>query len=75
MTDKPGKSRDLYHTAYALSGLSLSQHDETVFEELECNELKPLDPIYNISVEKLQQARKYFGSLEVQQAHEVNPPI
>ena len=54
MIDKPGKSRDLYHTAYALAGLSLSQHDETIFEELECNELRALDPIYNVSVERLQ---------------------
>jgi hypothetical protein len=24
--DKPGKSRDFYHSCYAMSGLSLSQH-------------------------------------------------
>ena len=24
--DKPGKSRDFYHTCYALSGLSVAQH-------------------------------------------------
>ena len=24
--DKPGKTRDFYHTCYALSGLSVAQH-------------------------------------------------
>eukprot|EP01104_Vermistella_antarctica_P005699 TRINITY_DN1622_c0_g3_i1.p1 TRINITY_DN1622_c0_g3~~TRINITY_DN1622_c0_g3_i1.p1 ORF type:complete len:462 (-),score=52.69 TRINITY_DN1622_c0_g3_i1:567-1826(-) len=27
LRDKPGKSRDLYHTCYSLSGLSLAQHN------------------------------------------------
>lgn len=26
LVDKPGKSRDFYHTCYCLSGLSVSQH-------------------------------------------------
>lgn len=26
LIDKPGKSRDAYHTCYSLSGLSLAQH-------------------------------------------------
>ena len=26
LLDKPGKTRDFYHTCYCLSGLSLSQH-------------------------------------------------
>ena len=26
LVDKPGKSRDFYHTCYALSGLSVAQH-------------------------------------------------
>lgn len=28
MRDKPGKSRDYYHTCYALSGLAISQHNK-----------------------------------------------
>eukprot|EP00479_Gromia_sphaerica_P010397 TRINITY_DN4766_c0_g1_i1.p1 TRINITY_DN4766_c0_g1~~TRINITY_DN4766_c0_g1_i1.p1 ORF type:complete len:98 (+),score=19.50 TRINITY_DN4766_c0_g1_i1:37-294(+) len=27
LRDKPGKLRDYYHTCYALSGLSVAQHD------------------------------------------------
>jgi prenyltransferase beta subunit len=26
LVDKPGKSRDFYHTCYGLSGLSVAQH-------------------------------------------------
>ena len=26
LVDKPGKSRDYYHTCYTLSGLSVAQH-------------------------------------------------
>ena len=26
LVDKPGKTRDFYHTCYALSGLSVAQH-------------------------------------------------
>ena len=74
MVDKPGKSRDLYHTAYALAGLSLSQHDETVFQELECNELRPLNPIYNISVEKVAMIRQHFGSAEMPVIRGKEPP-
>lgn len=28
LRDKPGKTRDLYHTCYSLSGLSISQHNK-----------------------------------------------
>lgn len=28
LRDKPGKSRDLYHSCYSLSGLSISQHNK-----------------------------------------------
>lgn len=73
MIDKPGKSRDLYHTAYALAGLSLSQHDDTVFEELECNELSVLDPTYNVSSEKVAKARQHFGSTITSEVKETNP--
>ena len=33
LVDKPGKSRDFYHTCYALSGLSVAQHSPGEEEE------------------------------------------
>ena len=33
LVDKPGKSRDFYHTCYALSGLSVAQHSPGQEEE------------------------------------------
>ena len=35
LVDKPGKSRDFYHTCYALSGLSVAQHSPYKSEEKE----------------------------------------
>ena len=35
LVDKPGKSRDFYHTCYALSGLSVAQHSPYTTEEEE----------------------------------------
>jgi protein farnesyltransferase subunit beta len=59
LRDKPGKGRDLYHSCYALSGLSIAQHadpealmDRTVL-------LKEIDPVHAISKEKLQLAKKH----------------
>lgn len=62
MVDKPEKSRDLYHTMYALTGLSLSQWGDTVFEEFEENELGELNPIYNVVSSRLEEAKKHFAA-------------
>jgi hypothetical protein len=46
-----------------LSGLSLSQFDEVVFKGIEDNELRQQDPVYNVTSEKMEQARKYFEGI------------
>uniref|UniRef100_A0A8D0G6U0 Protein farnesyltransferase subunit beta n=1 Tax=Sphenodon punctatus TaxID=8508 RepID=A0A8D0G6U0_SPHPU len=62
LLDKPGKSRDFYHTCYCLSGLSIAQHfgSGDLLQELVLgvpeNRLQPTHPVYNISPDKVVQA-------------------
>ena len=56
--DKPGKKRDLYHTTYALSGLSIAQETEMINSE---NMTSDIDPIYNAEVDALKEAEEYFS--------------
>ncbi|KAM4600617.1 protein farnesyltransferase subunit beta isoform 2-T2 [Polymixia lowei] len=71
LLDKPGKSRDFYHTCYCLSGLSIAQHFGNVdlHHELvlgkEENRLAPTHPVYNICPEKVAQALQHFHQLPV----------
>ncbi|XP_048830448.1 protein farnesyltransferase subunit beta [Brienomyrus brachyistius] len=66
LLDKPGKSRDFYHTCYCLSGLSVAQHfgGRDVHLELvigkDDNRLEPTHPVYNISPENVTQAITWF---------------
>ncbi|XP_017389325.1 protein farnesyltransferase subunit beta [Cebus imitator] len=66
LLDKPGKSRDFYHTCYCLSGLSIAQHfgsgamlHDVVLGVPE-NALQPTHPVYNIGPDKVIQATTYF---------------
>jgi protein farnesyltransferase subunit beta len=63
LIDKPGKSADLYHTCYALSGLSLAQHNladaDSVLGSAN-NLLRVVDPVYNVSGEKAKRMIDYF---------------
>ncbi|KAJ4928626.1 hypothetical protein JOQ06_004256, partial [Pogonophryne albipinna] len=69
LVDKPGKSRDFYHTCYCLSGLSIAQHfgnmdlhHEMILGEEE-NRLAPTHPVYNICPEKVSKALQHFHQL------------
>jgi len=71
--DKPGKPKDLYHTCYGISGLSVAQNNYKLTLEqnnipttlgLESNLLKPVHPVYNISVQKAKAALSYFQKLD-----------
>ncbi|TRY56978.1 hypothetical protein DNTS_023901 [Danionella cerebrum] len=71
LLDKPGKSRDFYHTCYCLSGLSIAQHfgNKDLHNELvlgrDDNRLAPTHPVYNICPEKVAQAIEHFHRLSV----------
>ena len=58
--DKPGKSRDIYHTCYALSGLSASQSLTGCLNEVY---VEDIEPIYNITVKSHETAMKHFANL------------
>ncbi|BBH06727.1 Prenyltransferase family protein [Prunus dulcis] len=69
LKDKPGKSRDFYHTCYALSGLSVSQHiwsdDESLLMPRAVlgpysNLLEPIHPFFNVVLERYHEARDFF---------------
>ncbi|XP_067895576.1 protein farnesyltransferase subunit beta [Heterodontus francisci] len=73
LLDKPGKSRDFYHTCYCLSGLSIAQHfgggellHDVIVGDVN-NRLEPTHPVYNISPEKVAQAVMHFLKLPVPQ--------
>ncbi|XP_063078350.1 protein farnesyltransferase subunit beta [Engraulis encrasicolus] len=78
LLDKPGKSRDFYHTCYCLSGLSVAQHfgNRNLHHELvlgdEDNRLAPTHPVYNICPEKVAQAIQHF--LKLSMPDERRPP-
>ncbi|XP_010173243.1 protein farnesyltransferase subunit beta-like, partial [Antrostomus carolinensis] len=66
LLDKPGKSRDFYHTCYCLSGLAIAQHfgsgdlhHEVVLGVPE-NRLQATHPVYNITPEKVMRAVMHF---------------
>ncbi|XP_026706127.1 protein farnesyltransferase subunit beta-like [Athene cunicularia] len=66
LLDKPGKSRDFYHTCYCLSGLAIAQHfgsgelhQEAVLGAPE-NRLQATHPVYNIGPEKVTRAVMHF---------------
>lgn len=62
--DKPGKSPDLYHTCYALSGLSLVQNslfgEKPVVLGLNENLLLPINPTLNVVTGKAEAMMKWF---------------
>ncbi|CAG4954007.1 unnamed protein product [Parnassius apollo] len=64
LIDKPGKPRDIYHTCYTLSGLSVAQHGTSVGNSFvvgsPTNELKSVHPLHNIAPHLVYNAMRYF---------------
>jgi len=71
LLDKPGKSRDFYHTCYTLSGLSLAQtfasnsSSTTTILGPPSNLLAPTHPVYNICLGAVAAATTYFEALPI----------
>lgn len=69
--DKPGKSRDFYHTCYCLSGLSVCQYISlkdadslpTAQEVLGpySNLLEPIHPLYNVVLDRYYNVHEFFS--------------
>nr|CAD2164172.1 unnamed protein product [Meloidogyne enterolobii] len=65
--DKPEKQVDLYHTCYALSGLSIAQSFAKTNEEIiggEINLLEPIHPLLNVTKNAYEKAFDYFDKLK-----------
>lgn len=70
LIDKPSKPRDVYHTCYTLSGLSVAQHPPVGKPDVigsYDNLLAPLHPVYNIGLDRVKDALEYFMQLPVPQ--------
>lgn len=64
LVDKPGKFPDYYHTCYCLSGLSVAQHSlNPKCFGAPANMLVPVNPVYNIVNEKVNQGVRHFQNL------------
>ena len=61
--DKPGKSRDHYHTCYALCGLSAAQGAGGGAGAEGGGGLHGVDPVFNLRPERVAAARAYYGAL------------
>lgn len=76
LQDKPGMNPDIYHTCYALSGLSLTQHqpDGSVFDmgAHPINIVSITNPLFNITIENLKHCMKYFENkkIDIERAEE-----
>ncbi|KAJ8966127.1 hypothetical protein NQ314_003734 [Rhamnusium bicolor] len=65
LLDKPGKIRDVFHTCYTLSGLSVAQH---FLEEIRIlgpskNGIACTHPLYNIRPDIVRKALLYYNNL------------
>lgn len=68
LIDKPLKNRDYYHTCYALSGLSISQHqcgnDATNICNYDDSLVNLTHPLFNISPSGVKRANIFFKIIE-----------
>lgn len=79
LVDKPGKTKDFYHTCYCLSGLSVAQHfvdgkytSTRVVGNKDLNEVKPCHPLFNIGLEAVRSAYEYFDPLQSKACRDEN---
>lgn len=70
LRDKPGASPDFYHTCYALSGLSLSQHQPngTIFDigNQAINIVGQTHPLFNLTPASLEQCFYYYRDKKIE---------
>ncbi|PXF42180.1 Protein farnesyltransferase subunit beta [Gracilariopsis chorda] len=59
LRDKPGVPRDLMHTCYALSGLSVAQHFGKA-KSNGVNGVRKTNPVYNLCEDKFEKAWLFF---------------
>jgi protein farnesyltransferase subunit beta len=64
--DKPGKSRDFYHTCYALSGLALAQAQAQQGSQCgdAASQLQATCPVLNVLPQKVAAATAFFAAVD-----------
>lgn len=74
LLDKPGKHRDIYHTSYTLSGLSVAQHFMNTVQILgdPDNEVCCTHPVYNIRPDLVRKAMIFFNNLGTPSNNKMN---
>lgn len=67
LLDKPEKCRDIYHTCYALSGLSVAQNSPQpiIIGSPMVNLVEVIHPVYNLVLSCAADALKYFNTLPI----------
>ncbi|XP_074114319.1 farnesyl transferase beta subunit [Cotesia typhae] len=65
--DKPKKNRDIYHTCYVLSGLSIAQNSPTpsILGQRYINLVESTHPLYNLESACVTKAINYFEILPI----------
>ncbi|KAL6433912.1 hypothetical protein ACFW04_005849 [Cataglyphis niger] len=67
LLDKPGKNRDIYHTCYVLSGLSVAQNSpiKSIIGMRHANKVEVIHPVYNVEYSAAKKAQEYFLTLPI----------
>lgn len=67
LIDKPDKNRDVYHSCYGLSGLSISQNSPTplIVGRRHQNSVEIIHPLYNLVLSSVAKASNYFDKLSL----------
>ncbi|XP_015116348.1 protein farnesyltransferase subunit beta [Diachasma alloeum] len=65
LLDKPEKNRDIYHTCYGLSGLSIAQNSPTplIVGRKHQNSVEIIHPLYNLVLASVANALSHFNKL------------
>lgn len=79
LKDKPETVPDFYHTCYALSGLSISQHEPSghIFDlgSQQINILVPIHPVFNLTLDRLKFCFQYFKNKRIETIVDGNIPL
>ncbi|KAH0949090.1 hypothetical protein HN011_006220 [Eciton burchellii] len=67
LLDKPGKYRDIYHTCYTLSGLSIAQNSpaSVIIGRKVTNQVDAIHPVFNVQYSAAKKAQDYFSTLPI----------
>lgn len=61
------RNRDIYHTCYVLSGLSVAQNSpiKSIVGMRHANKVEVIHPVYNVEYSAAKKAHEYFPTLPI----------